>query len=456
MASIFKRGPDKKNRKIPYFVEYVDENGKRRRVLGFTDENLSKELGAKLDGDVRLRKLGLLDPQAEKLADERKLPIADHLAKFEKGMQQRGTTGKHVKLTMTRVRAIIAGCGIETLSDLTPERVQGFLGDHRDEEDLGAKTYNHYVQAIDSFGRWLVRSGRLVANPLLSLSRLNTEVDVRHQRRALMPDEVSKLISSARTGGERIQGYNGEQRARVYLVSFLTGLRRSEIASLTPQSFDLDSPQPTVTVAAACSKHRRTDVLPLHRDLALSMRQWLVGVKAGQLLFPKLERKKTWLMVKKDLERVGIAYETEAGIADFHAAGRHTHITELLRNGASLVEAKELARHSDVKMTMRYTHIGLLDQARALASLPAPAMHDDGASQCPSQHASSSNGQTGANVDAAWHDGNKKPETLNLDGSQGSDVSGQSVAESGTDSAEWRRRESNPRPAICPWGLLRA
>ena len=66
----------------------------------------------------------------------------------------------------------------------------------------------------------------------------------------------------------------------------------------------------------------------------------------GQKLFPKLERKKTWFMVKKDLERVGIAYENEDGIADFHAAGRHSHITELLRNGASLPEAKELARHS--------------------------------------------------------------------------------------------------------------
>ena len=77
-------------------------------------------------------------------------------------------------------------------------------------------------------------------------------------------------------------------------------------------------------------------------------------------------------MVKKDLERVGIAYETEEGIADFHAAGRHTHITELLRNGASLPEAKELARHSDVSMTMKYTHIGLSDQAKAVANLPAP------------------------------------------------------------------------------------
>ncbi len=58
-------------------------------------------------------------------------------------------------------------------------------------------------------------------------------------------------------------------------------------------------------------------------------------------------------MVKKDLERLGIRYRHEQNrVADFHAAGRHTHVTELLRNGATLFEARELARHSDINMTM--------------------------------------------------------------------------------------------------------
>ena len=67
-----------------------------------------------------------------------------------------------------------------------------------------------------------------------------------------------------------------------------------------------------------------------------------------------------------------IPYRTEEGTADFHAVGRHSHITELLRNGASLAKARELARHSDIHMTMRYPHIGLGDQARAVAAIPAP------------------------------------------------------------------------------------
>jgi integrase len=68
-------------------------------------------------------------------------------------------------------------------------------------------------------------------------------------------------------------------------------------------------------------------------------------------------------MIQRDLEEAGIPYEIEEGLADFHAEGRHTHITGLLRSGVSLVETKELARHSDVRMTMKYVHIGLEDQA---------------------------------------------------------------------------------------------
>jgi len=234
---------------------------------------------------------------------------------------------------------------------------------------LSYRTYNHYVQAIDSFCNWCVQTKRLLSNPLRGLERLNADVDVRHKRRALTPEQFGMLVQSARDSNEEIQCFDGETRARIYILSYMTGLRRKEIASLMPRSFLLDGSPPTLTVEAACSKHRRKDVLPIHHELVGLLREWLAGLDPGTVLFPMLAKRRTWLMVKKDLVRVGIPYETPDGIADFHAAGRHTHITELLRNGASLPQAKELARHTDVKMTMRYAHIGIEDQAKALSAL---------------------------------------------------------------------------------------
>ncbi len=154
----------------------------------------------------------------------------------------------------------------------------------------------------------------------------------------------------------------------------MTGLRRKELGSLTPRSFDLDGGPPTVTVQAALLQ------APAQGRAAASSR---VGRHASCLAEKSLLLGKgsfrAWKKTpdsphgaagpERTLES---PLETDDGIADFHAAGRHTHITELLRNGATLPEAKELARHSDIKMTMKYTHIGLGDQARAVANLPAP------------------------------------------------------------------------------------
>jgi integrase len=393
MATIYKRNKRKKNE--PYSIQYLDHEGTRKTVMGFTDRGLTEQLAAKLETEARLRRTGLIDPEQEKSVERKLSPIEDHLTAFELSLGD--NTDKHVKLTMFRTRRLIEGCAFTCLGDIDAEKVQTCLRQLCVAEDLGHRTYNHYLQAMDAFLNWCVPK-RLLANPLAGLERLNQEVDIRHQRRALTPEEVGSLVGSARASGYSIQQFEGEQRARIYILSYMTGLRRKELGSLSPRSFDLKAEPPTVTVEAVASKHRRKDVLPLHPELVAMLRQWLKELEPGQKLFPKLERKKTWFMVKKDLERVGIPYETEEGIADFHAAGRHSHITELLRNGTSLSEAKELARHSDVKMTMKYAHIGITDQAKAVARLPAPrkaALHGrciSGGVRC---HSPSSAGKTG-------------------------------------------------------------
>jgi hypothetical protein len=93
-----------------------------------------------------------------------------------------------------------------------------------------------------------VSSKRLPSNPVAGIDRLNVETDVRHKRRALTPVEVARLVRAARESGCEVQGYPGELRARVYLMS---GRRRLELGSLTPLSFKRDDAQPTLVVEAA-------------------------------------------------------------------------------------------------------------------------------------------------------------------------------------------------------------
>lgn len=372
-GSVFKR---KKRKGEPYVIQYTDEHGKRQTVKGLTDKGLTERLASKLENEVVLRKRGMIDPVQAKIADEKSRPLAEHLNSFERVLNGRDNTPKHVRQTMRRIRRITEGCEFATISAVSRHAVETFLIDMCEAEDLGPKTYNHYLQAIDSFFNWCVSSDRILSNPISGIPRRNPELDVRHPRRALTPDELRRLIDSARNSRKSIQCFSGEQRARLYTLSFMTGLRKNEIASLSPSSFSLDSEPPTMVVEATISKHREKDTLPIHAELAAMVREWQNGVPKKRKLFPGLAGKKTWLMVRKDLERVGIPYRTDEGIADFHAAGRHTHITELLRSGATLPETQKLARHSEIKMTMKYAHIGLQDQANAVNALKAPGMSE--------------------------------------------------------------------------------
>jgi integrase len=364
MATIYKRS---KKKGEPYWIQYLDHKNKRLTVKGFTDKGLTEELAAKLETEARLRRTGMVDASLDRVTQQRAVPITDQLAEFEGSLSD--NSPQYVKLTIGQVRRIVEGCGFTTLADIDAETVQKYLRARREEERTGHRTYNQYLQAFGTFCSWCVVTGRLVANPMVGIERLNQAVDVRHPRRALSAEEIARLIDSARSSGISIQRFNGEQRARIYLMAYLTGLRRKELGSLTRRSFDLEASPATVVVAATASKHRQEDVLPLHPELVPMLREWLKELPPSEKLFPRLGQRKTHVMVKKDLERAGIPYVTEEGIADFHASGRHTYITELLRNGVSLPEAKELARHSDIKTTMRYTHIGIHDQAKAIAAL---------------------------------------------------------------------------------------
>ena len=456
MASVFKRGRDKSKRRSVWYISYDDHQGKRRTKKGFTDKGLSEQLGAKLEQEAMLRKRGLIDAESERRTEQQKAPIEGHLEAFKESLSD--NTPKHLRLTMSRIRRIINDAAIISINGITVDKVATMLRKIRKDDDLGHRTYNHYVQAIDGFCKWLVASGRADRNPLASLERLNTEVDIRHKRRALTEKEFASLVESATNSAEKVQGYSGKLRARVYLLSYMTGLRRKELASLTPRSFELTAKQPVVNVEAACSKHRKRDTLPLHPELVRLLRTWLKGMAVDELLFPRLEKKKTWLMVKKDLERAEIPYETPEGIADFHAAGRHTHVTELLRSGATLPEARQLARHSDVRMTMKYTHIGLKDQARALAGLPVPQAatgkraknwqrtgSGTGGASCQS---ATSNGTEPGAKDESQNDENPRE-------SEGYVTLCHRESSSGNNGQKWRRRESNPRPEIAPRPLLR-
>jgi len=166
----------------------------------------------------------------------------------------------------------------------------------------------------------------------------------------------------------------GPDRAMLYAVTAYTGLRASELASLTRQSFRLDDLTPTVTVQAAYSKHQRQDIVPLHPSLVTMLGPWLAAKPTWGRVWPGkwAEHKTAGKMMQVDLKAAGVAYIDARGLyADFHAL-RHTFITNMMKSGVHPKTAQSLARHCTIDLTMNvYTSLAMTDQAAALNTLPA-------------------------------------------------------------------------------------
>jgi site-specific recombinase XerD len=122
----------------------------------------------------------------------------------------------------------------------------------------------------------MVKDGRTDRNPLTHLSGMKAMVDVRRQRRSLPPDEFALFLEAARTGKPK-RKVNGEDRAVLYLLAASSGFRCSELASLTPESFDLASDfhslrhQYVSNLAAAGAHPKIAQSLARHSTIPLTL-----------------------------------------------------------------------------------------------------------------------------------------------------------------------------------------
>jgi hypothetical protein len=184
----------------------------------------SEEMLGQLLGKAGRGKVGPRDPfEAHRLR-----PLAEHLDDFRRELGARDNAPRYVALVVSRLQSLLDGCGFQLIADLSASRTADWLADLR-------------------------RKGR---------------VDRSHDRRELQAEELRRLLHVARTNVAVFRGLTGPDRFHLYVTAAGTGFRASAIASLAPESFDLDAELPTVTLPARHAKNRRAKVQPLPADMA--------------------------------------------------------------------------------------------------------------------------------------------------------------------------------------------
>ena len=434
-----------------YFADYRDGNGHLRRVAtGCKDETAARAVLAGLEKRAEKVRSGIITTAENAMADHQHTALSDHLAEFVATMQAAGRSEIHVSGTERLIQRVIDELSLRRLPDIQTEAVERWLSQQAkaqaDKPAMGARTRNSYLIALRSFCNWCVERDRLPFNPLAKLDRADERSDRRRQRRALTEAELSRLLIVARLrplaefGRETVtkespfdagrakrkrgaswtykpltfdelpaavdrarkrlkdnpefiaqQERLGQERELVYKLAVTTGLRKNELASLTIGQLDLDADCPHVRLNAADEKNRQGNSIPLRRDVADELREWVSSLRNGEagstdvLAFRRdaapVERPASTPLLNvpdafckildRDLKVAGIPKRDDRGrTIDVHAL-RHTFGTMLSMAGVAPRVAQAAMRHSSIDLTMNvYTDPRLLDVQGAVESLP--------------------------------------------------------------------------------------
>ncbi|HVF54525.1 MAG TPA: site-specific tyrosine recombinase XerD [Pyrinomonadaceae bacterium] len=272
--------------------------------------------------------------------------IREHLLylQVEKGLSANSLEGYRGDLSKLKAWANSLGREAEELSK--EELKQLVMSMTR--AGMSPASTSRTVSAIRGFYRYLLLDGHLSADPT---SDLVSPQGAQKLPRFLTREEIDALLEAPDTSdAEGIR-----DRTMIELL-YATGLRVSELVSLTTSDIDIDAG--VLSCSGKGSKQRR---VPVGRG-AISwlqkysgVRRKLLGEKESARLFVGaggrlLTRQFFYAMLKR--------YADRAGVRDVspHVL-RHSFATHLLEHGADTRSVQAMLGHSDLATTQIYTHV---------------------------------------------------------------------------------------------------
>lgn len=237
-------------------------------------------------------------------------------------------------------------------ADCGPARVDRLLLrrylTHLTIEGYAKRTIARKASALRRYFRWSSRTGRIEADPAVSLKAPSGEGRL---PRVLDGAELQDILEP-RDIESRHPMWRIKRDDAVLEILYGSGLRVSELCSLDLSN--IDAKRGIVTVWGKGAKERR---VPLTRAAIEAIGEWssirheVVNEESGGALFVNGRGRR---LGTRDVRRL---LDERAPNPTHPHALRHTFATHLLDGGADLRSVQELLGHSDVVTTQRYTHV---------------------------------------------------------------------------------------------------
>ncbi|HCA27296.1 MAG TPA: site-specific tyrosine recombinase XerD [Betaproteobacteria bacterium] len=228
--------------------------------------------------------------------------------------------------------------------------IQAFLAHQVNWRKAQARTTSRELSALKRFFRYLLRQGRITADPTL---RIDAPKLPRTLPNSLSENEVVCLLNAPRSS----DALGLRDRAMLETL-YATGLRVSELVGLHMAAVSLD-----MGVVRVLGKGGKERLVPLGEEavarIAHYLRQGrpalLIG-KSSDALFVTarggaMTRQAFWYLIKRYARQAQIIRPLSP-----HTL-RHAFATHLLNHGADLRVVQLLLGHADISTTQIYTHV---------------------------------------------------------------------------------------------------
>jgi integrase/recombinase XerD len=213
---------------------------------------------------------------------------------------------------------------------------------------LSPRSVSRALSTVRGFYRFLLVDGHQSTDPTANLMSPQGGQKLPH---FLTEEEMGRLLNAP-----DISTAEGVRDRTLIELLYATGLRVSELVSLTQGSIDLD--RGLLTCTGKGSKQRQVPIgrgaLDWLQKYQSARRALLSGVESNRLFVAPggrpLTRQVVWTTLRRHAERAGLE-----GVSP-HVL-RHSFATHLLEHGADTRSVQAMLGHSDLATTQIYTHV---------------------------------------------------------------------------------------------------
>ena len=268
--------------------------------------------------------------------------ISEYLTYLEKERRLSPHTVKNYSRDLQLLNLEFSDC----LADITTHDIRRLVATLH-ARGHGGKTLSRALSAWRGYFNFLIERKGHKHNPCVGIRAPKKD---KRLPKALSPDEISQLLETEEADEKGIRDQ------AMFELCYSSGLRLSELASVTMRELDLDDGTIRVT-----GKGNKTRIVPVGKKANTAIRRWIqvrknLNKPISNLLFPNknnqpLSSRTIQYRLTQWTKKQGLGQNVHPHML------RHSFASHLLQSSGDLRAVQEMLGHASISTTQVYTHL---------------------------------------------------------------------------------------------------